>query len=133
MIPRFITAMLEDREVCIYGDGEQSRDFTFVDNVVQGNLKAMTAPEAAGETCNLATGERSSLNNLAMLLGEILDVTPRIRYEQQRAGDVQHSLADIDKARRLLGYEPTVTFRAGLEQTVAYFAGLHRNRERSAT
>ena len=136
VIPRFITALLEDREMCIYGDGEQSRDFTFIDNVVQGNLKALAAPGAAGETCNLATGESYTLNHLASLLGEILNATPRIRYEQRRAGDVQHSLADIEKARRLLGYEPTVTFRAGLEQTVAYFASLHRapetGRERSS-
>lgn len=124
VIPRFITAMLQDQPVTIYGDGEQSRDFTYIDNAVQANLKAMTAPKAPGETCNVACGERFTLNQVAALLGEIIGVTPRIDYLEGRQGDVKHSLADIDKARQLLGYDPQVSFRQGLERTVEYFKAL---------
>lgn len=124
VIPKFILAMREGRPITIQGDGEQSRDFTYIDNTVEGNLRAMKAPEAAGEVCNLACGERFTLNEMVTLLGEIMSVEPKIEYLEGRTGDVKHSLADIDKARRLLGYEPTVSFRDGLAQTVEYFQSL---------
>lgn len=128
VIPRFITALLEDREITIYGDGEQSRDFTFIENTLDGNLRAITASGAVGEVCNLACGERFTLNYLVQTLGEIIGVEPRVKYIETRQGDVQHSLAAIDKARELLGYQPLVTFRAGLERTVAYFQALHEEK-----
>jgi len=124
VIPKFILAMREGRPITIQGDGEQSRDFTYIDNTVEGNLRAMKAPDAAGEVCNLACGERFTLNEMVTLLGEIMGVEPKIEYLEGRTGDVKHSLADIDKARRLLGYEPKVSFRDGLAQTVKYFQSL---------
>jgi len=127
VIPRFIMALRADEEAVIFGDGDQSRDFTFIDNVVQANIKAMTAPQAPGETFNVAFGEQYSLNQLVALLGEIMQVTPRVRHLDNRHGDVRHSLADISKARRLLGYDPEVNFQEGLHRTVEYFN--QRNQE----
>ncbi len=121
VIPRFITAMLDGREITIYGDGTQSRDFTYIDNTVDANMLAMNAPDAVGLTCNVACGERFTLNELARQLGEIIGVEPRIQYVERKKGDVLHSLADISRARQLLKYEPRVDFREGLERTVASF------------
>lgn len=121
VIPKFILALRENRPITLHGDGEQSRDFTYIDNTVEGNLRAMKAPEASGEMCNLACGESFTLNEMVAMLGEIMGVTPQVEYLEGRAGDVKHSLADISKARRLLGYEPTVGFRDGLAKTVEYF------------
>lgn len=125
VIPRFITALLEDREITIHGDGEQSRDFTYIENTLDGNLRAMTAPGAVGEVCNIACGDRFTLNFLVQTLAEIIGAEPRVRYIESRQGDVKHSLAAIEKARQLLGYEPLVTFREGLERTVEYFKARH--------
>jgi nucleoside-diphosphate-sugar epimerase len=125
VIPKFILAMLEGRPITIQGDGEQSRDFTYIDNTVAGNMLAMTAPEAVGEVCNLACGERFTLNQMVQTLSEIMGITPEIQYLEGRTGDVKHSLADISKAQRLLGYQPQVSFRDGLAQTVEYFRSLH--------
>ncbi len=124
VIPKFITAILEDREISIYGDGEHSRDFTFIDNTVDANLLAMTTPGVGGVMCNIACGERFSLNELVNRLGAIIGKTPRVTYAERRTGDVQHSLADISRARELLGYQPRISFDEGLQQTVAYFKNL---------
>jgi UDP-glucose 4-epimerase len=121
VIPRFIAAMMEGREITIYGDGEQSRDFTYIDNVVEANLKALRAPQAIGEVMNTACGQSFTLNRLVDDLAEILQVQPQVHYAPPRAGDVKHSLADISKAQQLLGYTPLVSFREGLERTVEYF------------
>lgn len=121
VIPKFITAILEDREISIYGDGEHSRDFTYIDNAVDANLLAMTTPGVGGEMCNVACGERFSLNELVQRLGAIIGKTPLVRYEARRAGDVQHSLADISRARRVLGYDPQISFEEGLKRTVEFF------------
>jgi UDP-glucose 4-epimerase len=120
VIPRFISAMLQNRDVTIYGDGEQSRDFTFVENVVQANMQAMTAEGVGGEVLNVACGESYTLNQLVSQLGEILDVRPNVINEAPRVGDVKHSLANIEKAQRLLGYSCRVSFHEGLRQTAAY-------------
>jgi len=120
VIPRFIAAMLKDEEVTVHGDGEQSRDFTFVADVVQANLLALTAPLAGGDMCNIACGQSFTLNQLISFLAEIMQVTPRVRYVEARAGDVKHSLADISRAGKLLGYHPQVSFQEGLLQTVQY-------------
>jgi nucleoside-diphosphate-sugar epimerase len=122
VIPRFVTAMHQGQAPTIYGDGEQSRDFSYVENVISANLLALQADgPVAGEAMNIACGEQASLNDLVRMLNEILgtDVTPI--YEPERVGDVKHSLASIDKARALIGYEPKVLFREGLEKAVEWY------------
>jgi nucleoside-diphosphate-sugar epimerase len=121
VISVFATALLEKRPPTIYGDGEQTRDFTYVANVVDGVLRACEAPGASGEIINVATGGRISLNRLfESMRGMIgVDVTPV--YAERRAGDVRDSQADIEKARRILGYEPIVSFEDGLRKTVAWY------------
>lgn len=123
VIPLFVTAMLQGKQPTIFGDGEQSRDFTYVGNVIQANLKAATAPGAAGIACNVACGDRVSLNQLVAYLNEIIgsDITPL--YQADRPGDVKHSLADISLAREKLGYEPEISFRQGLERVVEWYRG----------
>jgi nucleoside-diphosphate-sugar epimerase len=121
VIPRFIDALVMGRPPTVYGDGEQSRDFTYIQNVVQANLLAMEAKCLKGESINIACGDRISLNRLLAILKEILDVRIEAVYEETRKGDVKHSLADIRKAKRILKYVPKVTIREGLEKTVEYF------------
>ena len=121
VISLFIRALVEGRAPTIYGDGGQTRDFTYVANVVDGVLKACAAPAASGEVINVATGGRISLNELFRALKDLTGASVEPIYAETRAGDVRDSQADIDKARRLLGYEPTVTLEQGLEKTVAWF------------
>ena len=123
VIPRFITALLQGKPPVIYGDGEQSRDFTYVDNVVHANLLACTAPEAPGQFMNVACGERYSLNQLVKCLFEILDKRVFPVYEKERAGDVKHSMAAIDHATRVLSFAPHVKFQEGLQRTVSWYLG----------
>lgn len=105
----------------IFGDGSQSRDFTFVENNVWANIQACTAPKAAGEVINIACGERYTLIDLVNMINEILGKHIEPKFEPDRAGDVKHSLAGIEKARELLGYEVKVDFREGLRRTVEFF------------
>jgi UDP-glucose 4-epimerase len=121
VIPRFITQMLDGRPPLIYGDGTQSRDFTYVENVVEGNLLAATAPGAAGSFMNLATGGSVTLLELVAKLNGLLgtDFAPTLAPE--RPGDIKHSQANVDKARALLNYTPVWDFDAGLARTVAWF------------
>lgn len=121
VVPKFACALLTGRPITLDGDGTQSRDFTYIDNVVQANLRALQAQEASGEVFNVGCGERYDLNFLIRELGEILGVQPNVEHLAPRPGDVPHSLADIGKAQRLLGYEPAVDFREGLRRTVAWF------------
>lgn len=121
VIPKFITAMLNDERPVIYGDGEQSRDFTYVQNNVDANLLACTAPNAAGKMFNVACGERITLNQLVELLNDILGKDIEPVYEEERAGDVKHSLADISLARDIMRYEPEYGFKEGLLKTVEWF------------
>jgi nucleoside-diphosphate-sugar epimerase len=121
VISLFIRALVEGRAPTIYGDGGQTRDFTYVANVVDGVLKACAAPAASGEVINVATGGRISLNDLFRALKDLTGASVEPIYAEPRAGDVRDSQADIDKARRLLGYEPSVTLEQGLEKTVAWF------------
>jgi len=122
VIPRFIRLIMADKEPVIYGDGSQSRDFTFVENNVWANIQACTAPKAAGEVINIACGERYTLIDLVNMINEILGKNIEPKFEKDRAGDVKHSLAGIDKAKGLLGYEVRVDFKEGLERTVEYFS-----------
>lgn len=121
VIPRFISAMLAGKRPTIYGDGLHSRDFTFVDNVVHGNLLACAAPAAIGQTFNLATGGRITISELVAQLNALLgnDIAPV--HAAERPGDIRHSQADISKARKLLGYEPLVDFAEGLRRTVDWY------------
>jgi nucleoside-diphosphate-sugar epimerase len=121
VISLFIRALVEGRPPTIYGDGGQTRDFTYVANVVDGVLRACTAPDASGEVINVATGGRISLNDLFRALKALTGASVEPIYADTRAGDVRDSQADITKARRLLGYQPTVALEQGLEQTVAWF------------
>jgi nucleoside-diphosphate-sugar epimerase len=121
VVPGFIRLLLDGKTLTLEGDGTQSRDFTYVGNVVQANLKALEAPNVSGEVFNVACGERYDLNFLILELSQILGVAPDVARAPGRAGDVPHSLADISKARRLLGYEPEIDFREGLRRTVAWF------------
>jgi UDP-N-acetylglucosamine/UDP-N-acetyl-alpha-D-glucosaminouronate 4-epimerase len=121
VIPKFINAMLVKKPITVYGDGEQSRDFTYVENVVEANLMALQASAAPGNVCNIGCGERVTLNTLIRLLEEIMDVKAEVNYADPKPGDVRHSLADITAARRLLGYEPKVLLKEGLMRTVKAF------------
>jgi nucleoside-diphosphate-sugar epimerase len=123
VIARFVVEMLEGRAPTIFGDGEQGRDFTYIDNAVQANLLAATAPasECAGQVFNVACGERHTLNETYALLAELLDFRGGPVYGPGRAGDVRDSLADISEARQRLGYEPAVGFGDGLARTIAWY------------
>ncbi|MDZ4120900.1 MAG: SDR family oxidoreductase [Candidatus Cloacimonadaceae bacterium] len=121
VIPKFIKMIMNDKEPTIYGDGSQSRDFTYVENNIEANILACSAPKAAGEVFNIACGERYTLIDLVNMINEILGKNIEPKFAPDRAGDVKHSLADIDKAKDMLGYEVKVDFRAGLERTVRFF------------
>jgi len=121
VIPKFIDALLQGRPPIIFGDGEQSRDFTYIENVVQANLLAMSAEHLHGEAINIARGKRISLNQLLNVLKEILGSKLSPIYQEPRKGDVKHSLADICKGKEILNYEPTVGVEIGLEKTVEFF------------
>jgi UDP-N-acetylglucosamine/UDP-N-acetyl-alpha-D-glucosaminouronate 4-epimerase len=124
VIPHFITAALQGKGVTIFGDGEQSRDFTYVDNVVEANLLAMKASDVSGQTYNIACGYRISLNDLVASIGRILGRTIEPEYGPPRPGDVRHSMADITLAREQLGYEVGVSFDEGLAQTIDHYVAL---------
>lgn len=126
VLAKFINAMLDQQPPQVHGDGEQSRDFTYIDNVVQANLLAAAAPESAvaGQMMNVATGTRVSLNQVLAVLRPMLDYHGEVRYGPPRAGDVQHSLADISRAQKLLGYQPSIGFEEGLARTVAWYRSL---------
>jgi len=117
VIPRFVTAALAGQGVTIYGDGTQSRDFCFIDNVVSANLLAAEAPGAAGRMFNIACGEAISLNQMLALIEQISGAPIARQHQPPRAGDVRHSLADVQAARTTLGYEPRVSFADGLRRT----------------
>jgi nucleoside-diphosphate-sugar epimerase len=121
VISLFIRALCENRRPTIYGDGEQTRDFTYVANVVDGVLRACSAKDASGEVINIATHGRVSLNQLFRALREMVGSAIEPIYEGPRAGDVRDSQADIEKAARLLGYKPLVTFEQGLEKTLDWY------------
>ncbi len=118
VIPRFLYALLEDHRPQIYGDGQQSRDFSYVDNVVRANLAACGTEEGFGEVYNVACGERHTLLDLLKVLGELTGQKPDPEFADPRPGDVRHSLAEISKAARVLGYRPQVDFRTGLQKIV---------------
>ncbi len=121
VIPIFIRCLLEGRRPRVFGDGEQSRDFTFVADVVEANLKAAAAAGAAGAAVNIGCGSRHTLNELLRHLESLTGKTADPEYAEGRAGDVRDSQADITKARELIGYEPRVSFEEGLRRTVEWY------------
>ena len=120
VLAKFCSAFLEGTEPLIFGDGEQTRDFTYIDNVVQATLLACEAP-ANGKVINVGTGARISLNQTLQMLGEISGTSLTPKYDPQRDGDIHDSQADITLARELLGYEPTVDFTEGLRRTFDWY------------
>ncbi len=125
VIPRFITAVLAGTPPTIYGDGLQTRDFTYIDNVVRANIQACEAPkEACGKVVNIACGDRVSLLDILEIIYGLAGQRVAPRFEPLRAGDVRDSLADISLAKEFLGYEPSVSFSEGLSRTFDYFRAL---------
>ena len=120
-IPAFVTAILRNQPPTIYGDGEQSRDFTYVDNVVQANLLAARAKKTHGQVINVACGEAVTVNAIIGMINQLLGRNVKPFYAPARAGDVKHSLADITAAKKLIGFEPVVLFRAGLEKSIDWY------------
>ena len=120
VISLFATALIEGRQTTIFGDGEQTRDFTYVANVVDGVLRACEAPNAAGEAINVACGTRISLNELLRVMNTVVGTDLRAIYKETRAGDVKDSQADITKAKTLLGYTPLVGLEDGLRHTLEW-------------
>jgi nucleoside-diphosphate-sugar epimerase len=122
VLAKFITRMLNGEQPTIFGDGSQSRDFTYIDNTVSANLLACKAPaQAVGQVFNVATGHRIALNQTFQVLKKITGYSGDVQYGNERAGDVKHSLADISKAEKYLGYRPLVYFEEGLQKTVEWY------------
>jgi UDP-N-acetylglucosamine 4-epimerase len=123
VLPLFMNALLNDAAPYIDGDGEQSRDFTFVENAVQANIKALftTDSRAMGEVFNVAVGERATINQVFHLLAELTHSSLKPVYRDSRPGDIRDSLADISKARVMMNYNPQVTLKQGLEVTLKWF------------
>ena len=123
VLAKFITLMLRGEQPTIFGDGSQSRDFTYIDNVVSGNLLACRAPagQAAGQVFNVATGSRIDLNETFEALKKLTGYSGTVKYAPERSGDIKHSLADISRAEKQLGYKPHVKFEDGLRKTVEWY------------
>ena len=121
VIPRFVTAALEGRQPVIFGDGTQSRDFCFIDNVIEANVLAADARGASGQVFNVACGRATDLNGVVRLIAEALGTPVEPTYETGRVGDVKHSLADISAARQVLGYTAAVSFEDGLQRTIEWY------------
>src|SRR6266576_1927620 len=130
VLAKFITQMLKGQQPTIFGDGTQSRDFTYVDNAVEANLLACKAPanQVAGGVFNIASGHRADLNQTFRLLKTLIGYTGDVKYAPERAGDVKHSLADITRAEKHLGYKAKVEFEAGLSRTIEWY----RSQEKAA-
>lgn len=126
VIPKFITLMLSSKPPVIFGDGKQSRDFVFVSDVVQANLKAAEAPadQAAGRVFNIGSGRKTTLLDLVSNLGKLLEVSSKPKFDKERPGDVRESLADISQAAKQLGYKPEIDFEEGLRLSIDYYRSL---------
>ncbi|MFQ6034442.1 MAG: SDR family oxidoreductase [Sedimentisphaerales bacterium] len=120
-IPAFVTAILKDKPPTVFGDGQQSRDFTYVDNVVEANLLAARAKKTAGEVLNIACGQAVTVNAIIDMINDLLGKNIKPIYTDPRPGDVKHSLADIGAAEKLLGFKPTVDFKDGLKLAIDWY------------
>lgn len=123
-IPAFATAIMRGEQPTVYGDGEQSRDFTYIDNVVAGNVLALQAERVRGESVNLACGDRITINEVIASINKILGTSIDPLYVDERPGDVRHSCADIRLVKELLGFEPVVAFDDGLKRAIEYYRAL---------
>jgi nucleoside-diphosphate-sugar epimerase len=121
VIPAFISRMVRGEQPIVFGDGEQSRDFCYIENVVNANVLSLQAERVSGETLNIACGERVTLNRIIALINQHLGANIQPRYEDPRPGDVRHSLADIGAARRVIGYEPLFMFEEGLGLSIDWY------------
>jgi len=120
-IPAFVTAILKNQQPTVFGDGLQSRDFTYVDNVVEANLLAARAEHTAGEVVNIACGEAVTVNEVIDVINDLLGKDIKPAYTDPRPGDIKHSLADITAAEKLLSYKPTVSFKQGLQKAIDWY------------
>jgi UDP-glucose 4-epimerase len=120
-IPAFVVSILKDTPPTIYGDGLQSRDFTYIDNVVNANLLAARAKHTAGQVVNIACGEAITINAIIDMINEIVGKNVKPEYAPDRAGDVKHSLADITRATETIAYTPSVTFKEGLQKAIDWY------------
>jgi UDP-glucose 4-epimerase len=121
VLAKFCTAFLEETQPVVFGDGQQTRDFTYVENAVQANLLACEAPSVSGKVFNVGTGGRTSLNEVLRALGKITGKPVEAKYEPARDGDIKDSQADISQAREFLGYQPQVAFEEGLSRTFEWY------------
>ena len=121
VIPAFVTRMAQGHQPIVFGDGEQSRDFCYIENVVNANMLSFDAEEVKGEAVNIACGERITLNEIIRLINETLGTDVKAEYKPPRVGDVLHSLADLAAAKRVIGYEPTVMFAEGLQRSIEWY------------
>lgn len=132
-IPAFVTAILRGESPVVYGDGEQTRDFTYIDNVVEGNMLAMKAERTGGHVVNLACGGQISINDTIAAINRLLGTSVQSRHVEPRAGDVRHSCADVRRATELLGFSPIVGFEDGLKRSIDFYRRLeaaHRAKHR---
>ena len=120
-IPAFVTAILKDKQPTVFGDGEQSRDFTYVDNVVEANLLAAKAEHTAGQIVNIACGKAITVNAIIGMINDLVGKSIKPLYTDPRPGDVKHSLADITLARKTIGYKPIVPFKQGLQKAIDWY------------
>jgi UDP-glucose 4-epimerase len=120
-IPAFVKAMLNDKSPTIYGDGQQSRDFTYIDNVVEANLLAAKAKQTKGDVVNIACGSAVTVNAIIDAINDLLGKNIKPTYTDPRPGDVKHSLADITLAKKLIGYEPIIPFQQGLDKAISWY------------
>jgi nucleoside-diphosphate-sugar epimerase len=120
-IPAFVTAILNNTPPTIYGDGEQTRDFAYIDNVVSANLLAARAKKTGGEVVNIACGDRVTVNQIIDKINKLLGKNVKPHYVPSRPGDVKHSLADISQAEKIIGYTPLVRFYEGLEKAIDWY------------
>ena len=121
VIPRFSTRLHAGEPPIVFGDGEQTRDFTFISNVIDANWKAATSPNIAGEAFNIGCGARTSLNQLIRKMNDILGTRLEPQYEAPRQGDVRHSLADVSKAERMMNYKPATSLETGLQRVLDWY------------
>lgn len=130
VMPLFVSGIINNAAVFINGDGEQTRDFTYVDNAVQANIRGMLSADtdSFGQVYNIAVGEKFSVNFLYKAIRDLLQIPHKPTYRQEREGDIRNSLADISKAKRLLGYNPQYRFEDGLKRTVDYFKNMYTNK-----
>ena len=120
-IPAFVTMILQDKPPTIYGDGEQSRDFTYIDNVIEANLCAARAKQTKGEVVNIACGDSITINAIIELINKLVGKNVKPQYAPNRPGDVKHSLADITLAGKVIGFKPIIDFKAGLTKAIDWY------------